>query len=376
VGKKFFLIKIYQRELLKLNKEDTHLKKIISCYTPYVVNNLYATNVRWLLENQSIEALPIKKCLSNPLLFAKCKIYNFNWFEKVNSKKQFYLKCLLLDSLHFAGKKIIYTLHNKQPHNISDNDLSLKMMRKMCRRADAIVGLCPDTKDIVSSLDEAAVDKLKIVPHPNYIRNYDLSKTSNMRSKFGFLEDDMVFLFFGFVSPYKNIEMLIKTFNQIENPRIKLLIAGNPCDTAYKEQLLDLTEGILNIVCDFRYIADDEIVKYYNTADIVVLPYHKTSSLNSGAVYLSFSHKKTVICPDIGTIRALKDRSFVYDYTYLNESEHANQLNNVIMEACADYESDSSIFKVLGERAFKYIKEYHSDEIISEMYSKLYQSLL
>ncbi len=351
------------------------MKRVDTCYSPYIVNNLYAINVRRLIEQNGYNTYPIKKVFQNPRLFLSCKIFNFNWFEKADNARQFYLKALLLDFLNLTGKKIIYTIHNKKPHNIEKSYWSEKLMKKMCMVSDKIVGLCPDTEEVIEDICPDAVSKLVIIQHPNYISNYANDSRANFRKKYSFKEDDMVFLFMGFVSPYKNLELLIETFKEITNPHIKLLIAGKPCSKEYKEELEKQIGNCENIKVDFRYIPDDEMVCYYNTSNIVILPYHKTSSLNSGAVYLTFSLGKTVICPDIGTINALKDKTFVYEYHYDDEAKHAEMLKKRILDACNDFYKNPKAIYLKGQAAFEYVKKEHSDEEIAKEYKVLYSEL-
>lgn len=352
------------------------MEEIFACYSPYRVNNPYADNVMRLLDLKGIRTIPIKNCLTSFSNYRKCKIYNFNWFEKAENKKQYIFKCLLLSLLHMTGRKIIYTVHNKQPHNIGNSSLSLKMMKKLSDKADVIIGLCPDTQEVLSAINPQAKDKLRVVLHPNYISNYDLNNKENYKNKFGFADDDTVFLFIGAVSKYKNIEYIIDAFKRIDNPKIKMLIAGRPSSEEYSKSLKERIGDNKNIVCDFRYVPDEEMMAYYNTADLVVLPYSKESSLNSGAVYLSFSLKKTVICPDIGTINALSDSSFVYSYSYEKDEEHFERLCETIGNACKDFEKDPKVFEKYGEKAFEYVSTYHSDEKIAEEYYNIYKGLL
>lgn len=352
------------------------MEKKITCYSPNIVNNLYAINVRRLLNEKGYKTLSLKDVLKNPELYYKCQIFNFNWFENVSNWKQYYAKSFLLWMLHSTGKCIIYTLHNKKPHDHGANQWSLKMMKKLCRISDRIVGLCPDTRDVVDSILPGASEKLEIIPHPNYISNYENVQSSTLRDKYNFLEDDLVFLFIGFVSPYKNLELLINTFKKIKNPRIKLLIAGKPCDSKYQRELENKIGNSKNIRADFRYIPDDEMLSFYNTSNIIVLPYHKTSSLNSGAVYLTFSLGRTVICPDIGTINALGDKSFVYEYHYDDEEEHSKILREKILEVCADFEKNPNIIIEKGKAAYRYMAQENSDIMIADKYDQLYRSLI
>lgn len=250
------------------------------------------------------------------------------------------------------------------------------MMKQLCRVSDCIVGHCPETLDVIQQLAPGMEKKLCVIPHPNYIRNYEDVKAKNLRAKYGFEEKDLVMLHLSSIGAYKNIELLIDTVKEIANPRLKLLIAGKPASSEYGEALFRRIDGNERIKCDFRFIPDSEIPSFYRTCDLVALPYHKQSSLNSGSCYLAFSLRRTVICPDIGTIKALEDHSFVYEYSYQEEAEHAERFRQCIEQMLKGFEENSNILSQKGEAAFEYVSTYHADEIVQRKYKELYDRLL
>lgn len=95
-------------------------------------------------------------------------------------------------------------------------------------------------------------------------------------------------LFFGIISAHKGIENLIKAIEYLDN--VRLIIAGKP-NMAIKP-LLDLKErmtGTNEIILDLSWISSDKKNKYFNCADIVVLPYTRIG-LQSGVLYDALSY--------------------------------------------------------------------------------------
>ena len=352
-------------------------KIILSSFVPFKVNNPYSLNVRRIIRAQNVAIYPIKKVLKSPRLFYQTSIYNFNWFDTASSKKVFFLKITLLNILKLFGKKIIYTIHNKYPHNQKNTKYSKLLMKYMVKKSDAIVGLCAETRQVVAELDESSVSKLNIIPHPNYLFNYDISTGRSQRSRLGIKDSDLVILFLGFVSEYKNVDLLIECVQELDNSYVKLLIAGRPSSTEYASYLQDKAGRDPRIVFDFRYVPDEEITSYYATADLIVLPYHKTSSLNSGAVYLSLSLGTTVVCPDIGTVKDINHLGgdFLYDYSYQSESEHKMALMIALRRALADFKKDPTILKRKGLKGKEFVKVNNSDAQIGRLYHGLYSRL-
>lgn len=350
--------------------------KTITCFIPYVTNNQSVEKRKRIIRENGFEVISFKQCIVNPFIFAKCKIFNLNWIENINGKADYYKIVFFLFLLKIFNKKIIYTIHNKKPHNSKNSFWPEKLMCLACRKADAIVGLCSETKNILMYLAPNSVHKLHIIPHENYISEYKQNDLSDLRTRYGIPTGDTVFLFLGFIAPYKNIEMIVDIFKSAPEKKVWLLIAGKPISEEYADSIRKSIENETQIICDLRYIPESEIVVFYNTADLIILPYKKETSLNSGVIYLSFSLHKTVIVPEIGSIMDLKDKSFVYSYDYNNENEHASSLKTVIMQAIEDRIHDEEVIREKGNAAYEYVKKHHNDAIIAKAYGDLYHSLL
>ena len=354
-------------------------KRILTCFQPYEnKGNLYVQNVEEAIRNNGYDIVSIKYLLRHPMMFWKCKIVNLNWFEDVFYIRQYYEKIVFCLFLRLFRKKIIYTIHNLQPHDAIKRKYSIKAMKFFCSISQVIVGLCPDTKIVLTNLSckKNIYSKLKIVPLPNYIENYvGISNNVITRKDLEIENEDIVFLFFGRVMPYKNIELLIDIFKDDTSlpKNAILLIAGKPKSEDYAQELLVRIYNFSKIKCVFKEISDFELPSFYKLADISILPYKKVSSLNSGVVYLSFSFGKTVICPDIGTINGLSDKSFVYSYAYNSKTERED-LVNCIKKAVND--KQNMILEQKGQQAFDYVKKYHSKDIVGECYKEIYDSLV
>lgn len=129
-----------------------------------------------------------------------------------------------------------------------------------------------------------------------------------------------VFLFFGFIRPYKGIECLLQAFQQIapEFPDITLLIVGEYFYPGAEIQVA-LTDCYPEIPRSFgvfmkgpvsdqlvwinRYVPNEDVGRYFCAADAVVIPYHQTSQ--SGPLQIAFAFDLPVIASDIPTFREI-----------------------------------------------------------------------
>ena len=107
-------------------------------------------------------------------------------------------------------------------------------------------------------------------------------------------------LFFGFIKKYKGLDVLLKAFELVcqENPQIQLLIAGEVYGSIRKYQRLIARSSYQNqIYFHHEYISLESIPLYFQSCDVVVVPY-KTAS-QSGVIQLAYSFQKPVIASNI-----------------------------------------------------------------------------
>ncbi|MDU1936651.1 glycosyltransferase [Clostridium sp.] len=317
--------------------------------------NLYIKNMIGSVQEGN-EFIDFRTFIRKPTTFWKIDVFHFNWIENdhfnssVKSRVEYYMKKIFIYLCRGFGKRIVWTYHNKRPHD-NGSKYVIKFMDFMTKKSDCILIHCKESYDYLQKVR----NKVIYVPHGNYIGSYKESE-KNYRRELGIGDNEFVYLFIGQIKPYKNIEVLIESFNRLENNNSKLLIVGNCKSNIYKEQLSKLVKN-KNIIFEFKFVPDDEITTYLNTGDIVVLPYDINSSLNSGTIIMAFSYKKTVISPLIGTLRDI-DSNFYYSYSYKGINEHITNLSLQMYNSYDDYMNDK--LKEKNERAYEYVLRENS----------------
>ena len=297
-----------------------------------------------------------------------------NWFETLGGNPQLdYLKkCIKIFLFVLFRKKIFWVVHNKQPHAKYSNDpsinLSVKLMKKLLQVSSRVIILCDETWEVLKNLckdDSLYCKKIYKIPHPNYIGVYP--RSNSVKNVTG-----LQFLYVGQVNKYKNVDLLISVFNELQQENAFLTLAGNCKDNNYVTELKSTIKN-KNICCDFRFIPDEELVSYINKSDVLVLPYSLESSLNSGTIFLAFSYGKTVISPLIGSLKEYGlDNSFFYAYEYSTLEEHRSQLRTAIKRLLADYSSDPELIQKKGMEAYNHVAEHNSPDKITELYKTLF----
>lgn len=112
--------------------------------------------------------------------------------------------------------------------------------------------------------------------------NYFNKKISNnerrtIREKLGFEKDDFIVIYCGRIIKEKGVKELVQAVNLIENKKIKLLIVGSinfalECTDEYLRSIESFVKKSDNKIKFTGYIENEEVFKYYQTADVQVIP--------------------------------------------------------------------------------------------------------
>jgi beta-1,4-mannosyltransferase len=249
-----------------------------------------------------------------------------NWPKTIMKTLRFFLELLIVKIM---GIKVVWTVHNLSNHEKNNSVYESFVNRILVQIYDRLIVHCSAARTSAASLyhlTNRALNKVKVVPHGNYVNSYQNDVTKHIaRDKFGYKEEDIVFLFLGSVRPYKGIFDLIDAFRNVKSSRAKLLIAGKPADNSMKDELLLRCQNDDRINAHLQYIEDSEVQVYMNSADVTVFPY--TDILTSGSVLLAMSFGKAIIVPQIGCISETLDSqgAFLYNPHDVNGLSQAIQ---------------------------------------------------
>lgn len=113
-------------------------------------------------------------------------------------------------------------------------------------------------------------------------------------------------LFFGIVRPYKGVEDLVAAFDALPAEvadRLRLVVVGETWEgwTAHREAIARSPRRDRIVVRD-EYVPDAEVAQVFAQADLVALPYRRSSA--SGPLHLAMSAGVPVVVSDVGGLRA------------------------------------------------------------------------
>jgi glycosyltransferase involved in cell wall biosynthesis len=192
---------------------------------------------------------------------------------------------------------ILFICHNVLPHERSWWDRPLARLA-LSSGTGFVVHSYRDADHLLSLMPRAHV---RVSPLPTYqpVGQTALDPES-ARRRLGLEIDQPVLLFFGFVRPYKGLDILLEALPAIRREvAVHLLVVGEIWndEDIYRTQIDRLgLESHVTLVN--RYVPNEELGLYFGAADVVVLPYR--SATQSAIVQLAFGFGKAVITTAVG----------------------------------------------------------------------------
>ena len=120
-----------------------------------------------------------------------------------------------LAAARLLGYRIVWTIHQLYPHESVDRALERRGARFLARASDLLIAHDHWTAAQARVRSSRfAGRKIAVVPHGSYIGAYPEGRPrSEVRSELGLPQDSFVFLCFGELRAYKDVELLLAAFS-------------------------------------------------------------------------------------------------------------------------------------------------------------------
>jgi len=229
--------------------------------------------------------------------------------------------------------KIVYVVHNAKPH---EPRVGSRFMQQVGFRnvSHFMVHANAEKKNLPKDI---AHDRICIGFHPIYDRYLESSRSvkegqENLQLT-AWLNKNAnlpVLLFFGFVKPYKGLELLLEALTMFVESR--LIVAGqvSPSCEYLRDQANKL--GLSNRVFWLdRYIPENEVPEIFALADVIALPYR--SGTQSGVASLALAFNVPVVATDVGGLSESIDSASI---GYVVPSGDAHAFAEALRRACSN----------------------------------------
>ena len=209
-------------------------------------------------------------------------------------------------------------------------------------------------------------EKIEIVPLGINLNEYDnLPQSGLFKSKYNIGENEKIILFLGRIHEIKGLDLLIKSFNEIQNDNVKLAIVGG--DYGYKEYLNTLINdnGLNEKVIFPGVLTGSDKIEALIDCDIFVMPSRYESFTTSGLEAMACN--KPLILTKNNHIH-----TWVEDNVGLTCDFDVDDLARCMSTLL----NDESLCKQFGKKGRKLIEEkYDWDKVINQI-DKIYENCI
>lgn len=196
------------------------------------------------------------------------------------------------------GIRLVWTVHNMEPHESRGMWLYNLAAAVLARRADVLHVHSPEAALLVARKYRPR-GKVIVQTQGAYEADYPPPNETRdaLRARMGIPSDQFVFLSFGQIRPYKQVSQVISTVRSL--PRdVALIVAGSATD-GMSTEIRQAAGNDNRIQLHLGYVDDQQVATYFTVADAAVLNYERL--LNSGVLLLSLSYSLPAVVPYAGT---------------------------------------------------------------------------
>lgn len=339
----------------------------------YSDSNPYIANVISILNNLGIETYDFKDIKKGKIKVSEIEIANLNWYDNFNSKSLIKTifdtikRVAVITYLKINDVEIFYTFHNKTAHDGFHPAFNRYLHNYLIRKSNKVLLLNEKSRQyIVNAIGEAkAKEKCFFVGHPLYHNETIYGPKSSK---------ELIFLFFGAIRPYKNVELLINAWSTAKIDNAKLIIVGKPFNSEYKKSIESLCQGKSDIKLILEFVPEEQLTSLIAASDIIVAPLQKTSSMNSSTLMKAVCSGKNIVIPaiDMASDFGLEN---MFSYDYNDENSHMEELEKELKVAAETYFKYPQMYENMTNRLHQNVLFNYSDEAIKDRYHKVYYEM-
>lgn len=203
----------------------------------------------------------------------------------------------ILALLRRCSIPVVTTLHTVLRHPDPNEIL---VMNEIISLSERLVVMSGRSAELLSEVYRVSCEKIVNIPHGVPDLRSSPNSSSDLRKKLG-LENKIILLTFGLLSPNKGIETVILAMPQILKsiPKAVYVVVGSTHPNVLRECGDEYRRGLKTLVsqCDVEkhvifyeeYVSTEELAVFLGTADIYVSPHKREEQVVSGTLTYAFA---------------------------------------------------------------------------------------
>ena len=204
----------------------------------------------------------------------------------------------------WLGCKLVCTVHDLLPSDTGEKhkEIFLKLYKMM----DALICHSEPVKEELIRQFQLSPDRIHVIPHGPFFYDFPLAPAGEARRKLP-AGDECLVLWQGIIRPYKGVDFLLDAWKLVQQAgvRARLLIAGTGDSSllaSIQEKVKSLGMGE-SVDLRFEFAPSEEMLSYYQAADIVVYPYKTVTT--SGALMTGVTQGKAIVATSLPPFQEL-----------------------------------------------------------------------
>jgi glycosyltransferase involved in cell wall biosynthesis len=195
----------------------------------------------------------------------------------------------------------VFTAHDIVPREPRRGQVAA--FRRIALAMDAVVVHSQHGAERLQDELGVPAERIRVIPHGAFEHLTRPPGERPLPDELRAVEEPVV-LFFGYISPYKGVDVLVDAFARVEQPA-ELWIAGVP--RLDMDALRRAAARSPRRVRFFpRFVEDEELPALFRRADVVVLPYRVIDQ--SGVLYTALAFGCPLVVSRVGGLPELADR--------------------------------------------------------------------
>ena len=268
------------------------------------------------------------------------------------------------------GWTIVYTAHDVAGLPGTTPQALIRSQRQLFRVADAVVAHSDHDLSTIIALGAPASRVIRTPQGTPGLFARPLLDQTTARAELHIPPDRPTILFFGFLKPYKGLEMLLSSLTRVREriPDVLLLVAGQSLTDANRLNRSIANLGLSDHVrWDRGYVPASQVGTYFGAADVVTLPYLAASS--SAVLLNAASHARPVVATAVGGLPEM-----VRDGTTGRLVPPGD--SRAIADALVELLQNRERARAMGENARQYALANHNWACIGKMTSEAYKNAM
>jgi glycosyltransferase involved in cell wall biosynthesis len=194
----------------------------------------------------------------------------------------------------------VFTAHDVVPREPRRGQVA--GFRRLAHAMDAVVVHSEHGARRLSASLGVPAERVRVIPHGAFEHLTRLPVERPLPPELAAVECP-VLLFFGYLSRYKGVDVLLEAFASVEGA--ELWVAGVPrVDMDELRALAARAPGRVRFLP--RFVEDEELPALFRRADLVVLPYREIDQ--SGVLYTALAFGRPLVVTRVGGLPELADR--------------------------------------------------------------------